>query len=169
MVEQTEKRIRLTDNSFTAMGVTYVIHSSVTAELYRHMDELLVRGRFGKGYAQLHNAYLKGVELKNAKKDFDADVQLRNVFEGVARGVNNQHDPLVLICTLFMWPDGADKMGWTEESANEKIRAWSEEGYPVEDFTNWGLFYARRYASDSIIDSVGISEAMEQAQESQKK
>jgi len=164
MVEQTEKRVRLTDNSFDAGGVTYVIHSSVTAELYRHMDELLVRGRFGKGYAQLHNAYLKWVELKNAKKDFDADIHLRNVFEGVARGVNKQHDPLVLICTLFMWPEGStsmDKMGWNEESANEKISAWSEEGYPVEDFTNWGLFFAKRYASDSIIDSQGILERLE--------
>lgn len=159
MVEQTEKRVRLTDNSFEAGGITYVIHSSVTAELYRHMDELLVRGRFGKGYAQLHNAYLKWMELKNAKKDFDADVQLRNTFEGVARGANRQHDPLVLICTLFMWPDGADRMLWTEESANEKVKAWSEEGYPVEDFTRWGLFFARRYASDSITDLPDTLEA----------
>ena len=161
---EEEKRVRLTDNSFEAGGVTYIIHSSGTAELYRHMDELLIRGRFGKSYAQLHNAYLKWVELKNAKKDFDADVQLRNVFEGVARGVNKQHDPLILICTLFMWPQGAtsnDKMGWTEEAANEKIRAWSEEGYPVEDFMNWGLFYAKRYATDSIIDFQGISEELE--------
>ena len=161
MVDQVEKRIKETDNHFEAGGAKYIIHSSVTAELYRDMDELLVRGRFGKGYAQLHNAYVKWVELKNAQKPFDADIHLRNIFEGVARGVNKQHDPLILICTLFIWPEGttsADKMGWSEEAANEKIRAWSEEGYPVEDFTKLGVCYARRYASDFITDSQDTSE-----------
>ena len=99
-----------------------------------------------------------------AKKDFDADCHLRNIFEGVARGVNKQHDPLPLISTLFIWPSGStpmDKMGWSEEAANEKLRLWSEEGYPVEDFTNLGLCFAKRYASDSVIDSQGISEQLE--------
>ena len=144
-----------------AGGKTFIVHSSVNIRMYRVLEELQVRARFGMNYAQLHAGYVKWVELKNTKKDFDADVHLRNVFEGVARGVNKQNDPLVLICTLFCWPQGEPRIDWDEELANETINLWSEEGYPVEDFLLLGLQFVRRYQSGSLTESLSISGAEE--------
>lgn len=160
MVE-SEKRITLDANSFEAGGKKFIIHSSVPIDFYERMDELQVQARYGKSFADLHRAYVKWVELKNAKKDFDADVQLRNVFEGVARGVNKQQDPLILICTLFCWPEGVPRISWSEEAANETIKLWSEEGYPVEDFFNLALQFVARYQSASVI---AFQNTLEQAE-----
>jgi len=160
MVE-AEKRIPISANSFEAGGKKFIVHSSVPIDFYERMDELQVQARYGKSFADLHRAYIKWVELKNAKKDFDADVQLRNVFEGVARGVNKQQDPLILICTLFCWPEGEPRISWSEETANETIKLWSEEGYPVEDFFSLALQFVARYQSASVIASQNILEQTE--------
>lgn len=164
MVEST-KRIRLTDNSFTAGGVKYIVHSSICIELYRHLDELQTRQAFGADYAGLFRGYSKWVELKNQQKPFDADVHLRNIFEGVARKVNNQNEPLLLICTLFCWPEGADRTKWDEESANETIKKWNGEGYPVEDFFRLGLEFVKRYQAAFQLDSLSSLEEGEAEQE----
>ena len=161
MLDEKEKRVGLSDNSFVAGGKTFIVHSSVNIRMYRVLEELQVRARFGMNYAQLHAGYVKWVELKNTKKDFDADVHLRNVFEGVARGVNKQNDPLVLICTLFCWPQGEPRIDWDEELANDTINLWSEEGYPVEDFLLLGLQFVRRYQTGSLTESLSISGAEE--------
>jgi hypothetical protein len=161
MVESTEKRIQLTDNSFEAAGVKYIIHSSLNIERYRHLDELQVRAAYGTDYAGLFRGFLKWVELKNASKPFDADTHLRNVFEGVLRKQNKQNDPLLLICTLFCDPEGADRTAWSEEQANETIEAWSREGYPVEDFFKLGLEFVRRYQVAFQPDFLNTSEAEE--------
>lgn len=163
MVE-SEKRIRLTDNSFEAGGVKFIVHSSLCIELYRVLDELQTRAAFGADFAGLFRGYEKWVKLKNEQKPFDADTHLRNVFEGVARKVNNQHDPLVLICTLFCWPEGADRTKWDEESANETIKKWNDEGYPIEDFFQLGLQFIRRYQGALQLDSLSSLEG-EEAQE----
>jgi hypothetical protein len=161
MVESTEKRIQLTDNSFEAGGVKYIIHSSLNIERYRHLDELQVRAAYGTDYAGLFRGFLKWVELKNASKPFDADTHLRNVFEGVLRKQNKQNDPLLLICTLFCDPEGADRTAWSEEQANETIEAWSREGYPVEDFFKLGLEFVRRYQVAFQPDFLNTSETEE--------
>ncbi len=145
MVEQKEKRIGLNDNSFEAGGVKYIIHSSVNIELYQKLDDLQVRAAYGVDYAGLFRGFLKWVELKNASKPFDADTHLRNIFEGVLRKQNNQNHPLLLICTLFIHPENSDRNQWSEESANEVLKKWSDEGYPVEDFFRLGLEFVRRY------------------------
>lgn len=158
MVEQREKRISISDNSFEAGGKRFIVHGSINIEYYRILEELQVRAHFGASYGQLHNGYVKWVELKNAGKPFDADTHLRNVFEGVARGANKQHDPLVLICTLFCREENTAQGGWSEEKANETIRIWSEEGYPVEDFFALALEFVRRCQFASLPGSQGTLE-----------
>lgn len=140
-----EKRILLDANSFQAGGRKFIIYGSVNIERYTILQELEVRSIFGADYVQLHRAFVEWVNLKNAKKDFDADTMLRNTFEGVLRKTNKQYDPLLLICTLFMCDESEDRASWDEANANEKIKLWSEEGYPTEDFLRWGLHFSRRY------------------------
>ena len=158
MVEQIEKRIGLNDNSFVANGKKYIVHGSINVALYRVLDELQVRAGFGASYAQLYNGYTKWVELKNAQKPFDADTHLRNVFEGVARGVNKQHDALLLICTLFCCAEGTDRSEWNEEVANEIIKEWGAEGYPAEDFFLLAALFVRRYQSALLQGSQNTSD-----------
>lgn len=157
-----DKRISESDNSFEAGGKVWVIHSNLTIELYQRMEELLVTARYGKSYAELMAAFAKWVDLKNAQKPFDADVHLRNIFEGVARGANKQHDPLLLICTLFCWPDGEERKGWTEAEANERLKVWSDEGYPVEDFFDLALRCVRHYST--VYANGGDGSLQEEAQ-----
>lgn len=144
MVE-SEKRIPLDANSFTAGGKTFIVYGSLNIERYTVLQELEVRSIYGADYGQLHKAFLKWVELKNMQKPFDADTHLRNTFEGVLRKTNKQYDPLLLICTLFMCDEQEDRTQWDEANANEKIKLWSEEGYPTEDFLRWGLHFSRHY------------------------
>lgn len=158
MVEQTTKRVGLNDNSFTAGGVKYIIHSSINIERYKILDELQTRQAYGTDYAGLFRGFLKWVELKNASKPFDADTHMRNVFEGVVRKVNKQNEPILLICTLFIDPEGADRSAWDEETANETIKKWSDEGIPVEDFFRLGLEFVRRYQVAFQPDSLNTSE-----------
>lgn len=161
MVDQLEKRIGLSDNSFEAGGKKFIVHSSVNIELYRVLEDLQVRARFGANFAQLHRGFEKVVDLMNKGKRFESDIALNNMMQGTARALNKQHDPLLLICTLFCWPEGESRTTWDEEKANETIKLWSEEGYPVEDFLALGLQFVRRYQSDLLIESLNISEAEE--------
>lgn len=157
MVDQVEKRIGLNDNSFDAGGKKFIVHSSVNIELYRIMEELQVRARFGQSFAQLHRGFERVIELINKGKRFESDVALNNMMQGTVRAMNKQHDPLLLICTLFCWPEGEARTYWDEEKANETIKLWSEEGYPIEDFLVLGLQFVRRYQSGSLIESLNIS------------
>jgi len=155
---QTEKRVTTEDNSFTAGGIRFVIHSTLNVIFYEKMEELLLRARYGKSYRDLMAGYSKWVELKNAQKPFDADVHLRNVFEGVVRGVNKQFDPVLLICTLFCWPEGVERKEWSEESANETLKIWSDEGIPVEDFFALALRFVRRYSQGLEVPGLDTSQ-----------
>lgn len=141
----SEPRISLTDNSFEAGGKKYVIHGSLNIERYRVLEELQVRSRFGKSYVELHRGFEKVIELINKSKRFEADIAFNNLMQGTARALNKQHDPLILICTLFCCEEGEPRTGWDEEKANETIKIWSEEGYPVEDFLLLGLQFVRHY------------------------
>ena len=114
----TEKRINLTDNSFEAGGKTFIIYSSVNIERYRVLEDLQVQARFGANYAQLHTGFEKIVDLKNKGKQFEADIALHNMRQGVVRKLNKQHDPLLLMATLFCCPADEDRTIWSEESAN---------------------------------------------------
>ena len=147
-----EKRIGLNDNSFQAGGKKYIIHSTVNIERYRHMEELQVRAAFGQNYAQFHAGFLRIVDLKNKGKQFEADIALNNMMQGTARAINKQHNPLLLIATLFCCTQGEDRTTWDEETANEKIEIWSKEGYPVEDFFGLSLQSCRHYQSDLFQD-----------------
>lgn len=158
------KRILLTDNSFEAGGKRYIVHSTLNIERYRVLEELQVRSRFGKSFADLHRGFEKVVELINKGKRFEADIALNNMMQGTARALNKQHDPLILICTLFCCEEGQPRTGWDEEAANETIKLWSEEGYPVEDFLFLGLHFVRLYQLGSLQESPDI---LEESQESQ--
>lgn len=154
MIEQTEKRILLTDNSFEAGGKTYIIHGSVNIERYTVLQNLEVQSAFGADFVQLHRAHAKWAELHNKRLPFDADRLMDNTFSAVARKANGQRDPLILICTLFMCDKDEDRTTWDEETANEKIKIWSEEGFPAEDFFRLALRFSKRYQSGLEDDSL---------------
>jgi hypothetical protein len=162
MPESKPKRISLSDNSFEAGGEKFIIHSTLNVARYRVLDELQLRAAYGVDYAGLFRGYTRWVQLKNEQKPFDADVHLRNIFEGVQRKVNNQNDPMLLICTLFCDPVGSDRTKWDEETANERIQKWSDEGYPVEDFFALGLRFVKHYQHALLSDFLNTSEKEEE-------
>lgn len=153
-----DKRIPRDANSFEAGGRTYIIYGSVPIERYTVMQELEVRSAYGATYAQLHRAYKDWTDMKNKGRGHEADVKMSNTFEGVNRKTNKQYDPILLICTLFMCEKDEDRTTWSEEQANEKIKVWSKEGYPTEDFLRWGLHFVRLYQVGFNEDSQSISE-----------
>ena len=159
MIEQTEKRILLTDNSIQVAGETQIIHGHVNIERYGILRDLELRSAIGVDFAGMHRTGKQWTALKNSGKGFEADVMMQNMLDGTAlRKVNRQHDPLLLICTLFICPATEDRRYWNEETANEKIKLWSEEGYPTEDFLRLGLQFSRRYQFVSEEDSLNGSE-----------
>ena len=160
-----QKRISLTDNSFEAGGKKYLIHSWVNIERYRVLEDLQVRAGFGSSYAQLHNGFVKVVDLVNKGKRFESDIALHNMMQGVARKLNKQHDPMLLMATLICCTEDEDRTVWSEESANEKIEIWSKEGYPVEDFFPLSLQLCRHYQEGLYNDSLNISEETDPDQE----
>lgn len=160
----SERRITLTDNSFEAGGKRFVIHSSVNIERYRVLEELQVRSQYGKSFSDLHRGFEKVVELINKGKRFEADIAFNNMMQGTARAVNKQHDPFILICTLFCCEEGESRTNWDEEKANETIKLWSEEGYPVEDFLLLGLRFVRHYQVGFLQESQSILEESPQDQ-----
>jgi hypothetical protein len=125
------------------------------------MQSLQVQSATGSDYGQLLNAYNKWVEMKNSGKGYEADVMMSNTFDGVRRKVWKQHDPLILICTLFMCEESEDRRVWDEESANEKIKIWNDGGYPAENFTRWGVRFSEVYQTNWSADTQTISEGRE--------
>lgn len=164
-MQQPPKRIALTDNSFEAGGRRYIIHSTLNIAFYRVLEELQVRARFGASFAQLHRGFENVVALINKGKRFEADIAFSNLMQGTAREVNKQQDPLILICTLFCWPDGEPRTTWDEETANETVKIWSEEGLPVDDFLLLGLQFIRHYQRDLLQDTPTILDPGPGAQE----
>jgi len=154
----TGKRINLTDNSFEAGGQKFIIHSSVNIERYRVLEELQVRANYGQNYAQLHSGFLKITDLINKGKRFEADIAMNNMMQGVVRALNKQHNPMLLMATLFCCTSDEDRATWSEETANEKIELWSKEGYPVEDFFGLSLQLCRHYQEGLFDDLRDISE-----------
>ncbi len=144
MIYQTDKRINLNDNSFEAGGVKYLIHGNLDIERFQRLEEMEVRARFGANFISLHNRLTEIWELLNTHKYADAIVKLHNCMQGTVRQVSKQTDPLLLICTLFCRPEG-DTQAWSEELANERVKAWSAEGYPAEDFFALGLQFVKHY------------------------
>jgi hypothetical protein len=168
MIEQIEKRILLTDNSFVAGGATYLIHGSVALERYVHLDDLTMRLVSGSGWADWQRGGEEWARLHNASKPHDATVLMQNMLSGKPlRRKNHQNPPEILICTLFMCPADEDRSQWNEEAANEKIKIWNAEGFPAEDFTVWGLHYVERYQRVLIGGSLDTLEAETQGMDDQ--
>jgi hypothetical protein len=49
-----------------------------------------------------------------------------------------------------------------EETANERIQKWSDEGYPVEDFFALGLRFVKHYQHALLSDFLNTSEREEE-------
>ena len=153
-MKESEKRIPLDANSFTAGGKTFIIYASVNIERKRIMQNLEVQSYYGVDLAGINRIGIKWTDMKNKGKGFEADVMMSNMLEGGLRKVNNQHDPLMLICTLFMCTEDENRNVWDEALANEKLKLWSEEGYPSEDFLHWGVRFSRHYQQGLPEDSL---------------
>ena len=158
---ESEKRIPLDANSFQAGGKTFIVYGSVNIERKIIMQDLEIRAGYGMDIIQIIQTGTKWTEMKNKGKGFEADVMLQNMFEGGMRSANGQQDPMILICTLFMCPEDEDRTVWDEAQANEKIKLWSKEGYPSEDFLFWGVRFSRRYQQGLPEDSPNFSESPE--------
>ena len=135
-------------NSFPCKGRKIIIHSSLNAERYGHFQRLQVAAGFGSDYQTLYQTLHKAYGLMNQMRIADAAVSLNGALEGVARRVNNQADPLLLICTLFMVPEGANLATWNEAEATELIRDWSEDAYDIRDFFTWAFRLVKDFAAD---------------------
>lgn len=142
------KRIPPDANSFTSGGRKIIVHNSLGIERYRHFQRLQVVAGFGADYQTLYQTLQKAYGLLNAVKVADAAVAINGALEGVNRRINGQTDPLLLICTLFMVPEGENLAHWDESRAAETINDWLEDGYDIRDFFQWAFRLVKQFASD---------------------
>ena len=150
-IRQTQKRIEPDANSFEAGGIKYIIHPTLTLARYKKFQELQVIAGFGADYSTLYSDVKKAYLLHNQGKFADVAVLLNKILE----------DALMLICTLFIAPSGADLSKWSEAEAAEQIRAWEAEGYLAEDFFALALRLVRHFRQNLAGDSQNGTEPIE--------
>lgn len=160
-IRQTQKRIHPDANSLDAGGVKYIIHPTLTLARYKKFQELQVIAGFGADYSTLYSDVKKAYLLHNQGKFADVAVLLNKILEATARPINAQEDALMLICTLFIAPSGADLSKWSEAEAAEQIRAWEAEGYLAEDFFALALRLVRHFRQNLAGDSQSGTEPIE--------
>lgn len=133
-------------NSFEANGKKYLIHNSLSVARFRKLHELQVIAGFGADYQTLYQTLKDVYNLLEEPKLASASVKINGVLEGIARELNKQYHPLLLICTLFMCPEGSDITRWNEAEAGECIEDWNTEGYDIQGFFTEGLRFLRQFA-----------------------
>ena len=152
-ITQTHKKIELDANSFEAGGKKYVIHPSLTLARYKKFQELQVIAGLGLDFTTLYAEVKKAYVLQNSNKFADVAVILSRIIEGAARQINKQEDALMLICTLFIAPEGADLSKWNEAEASEHIKDWESEGFLVVDFFHLALRLVKQFRQSLLPDS----------------
>ena len=130
----TLKTISPETNAFPAMGVNFIVHSSIGVGPFRHFQRLQLMVGFGGDYAHVYKGLEKAYTQLNTMKVADAAVTLNGLLEGVGRKKQQLPDPLLLLCSLFIRREGADLSTWTEAEAAEDIALWEADGYDVASF-----------------------------------
>ena len=91
----------------------------------------------------------------------DAAVTLNGILEGLARPINGQQHPMLLLCSLFVSKPGEDLAAWNEAEATEKIKDWESSGMNVQDFFTLALRLVRQFHNALQDPSLNTSEVTE--------
>jgi hypothetical protein len=155
------KKIDLGANSFEANGVKYLVHDTLSVRRFEQLEILQAELAWGIDFASHHqnlhklNHHLNKIELVKAA------VLVNNMLEGMARKVEERHNPVMLICTLFMCREGENVAEWNATEAAEKIEDWRAEGIDVAFFFSYAFASVPGFTAAYRAALQGISQASE--------
>lgn len=128
------KHINYNESYFMADGRKFLIEKEMSLDRYIKFEEIQNKLAWGLDFKSLHAKLTKIYDLLNKSKPADAAVNVFNTLEMISQRVNERIVPALQLCTLFINEEEEDRKAWSEQLAEDKIKAWNAEGYDVNDF-----------------------------------
>lgn len=127
-------------------GTTYNAISGISVGRYTKFEKYQIAASIGETPKQLFDGMKKTHELFNASKPGDAIINNANLMTHVARVADEQYNPLLYLCTMFLVSVDEDLDKWDESLAKIKIDDMSE--YDINDFFSFAESIAPRCITD---------------------
>lgn len=163
-MEVSLKKLSDDATDFVANGVKYYIKDNLSFERFRWMQKLSINVGLGRDWQELYKNIDKIVELFNKGKSVEAFGLLNALKNSDLRDLDKRHDPLFLMCTLFIVAEGEDVTEWNEKMANEKISNWNKEFDPFF-FIRLGINLVPGFLERYTTSSQDISEVAKMIEE----
>jgi hypothetical protein len=128
------KTLDFNANSFEAMGVTYLVKTSLSVERYKWFEKLQLDFGFGHTFKELYDSLKKSVDLANKGKGLEAWNVIFNLMEGIGKNLDKRAHTSMYICSLFIVTEDEDLTKWDEQQADVKIKNWNDDGIDVNSF-----------------------------------
>jgi hypothetical protein len=140
--DKTVEVIPLVGKSGTIYNPTY----GISIGRYPKFEKYQLTASLGQTPKQLFDSLKKTHEFFNANKFGDAIINNANNMNPVARIADEQPNPLLMLCTLFLVSKDEDLDSWDENLAQIKLDDLSE--YDVQDFFSFAETIAPRCTTD---------------------
>lgn len=136
-------------NSFQCKDVEYFIETAEHLGIKRRVeyDKLMMKWSNGVDYLGAHNATRRMIEHFNKGQYTKLGVELENSLVRTGEA-ENEEDPILMICCLFMNLKDEDRTQVpTESEQQDKIQGWSEGGVPAFFFQERLTSFIKTYAA----------------------
>lgn len=159
-----DKKIIRSKGYFIANGNKYIIHQSMPIGRYSSFEKFQVSALDDKDPLSLLQDLVGVYNLLNQSKVADATVKLHNTLNGLERINQQEHHPMLWICTCFIIKEGADFSVYNEAEGRVAIEDWIAEGFDVRDFFDLARDFVNCFIQISRSDIAPTSEEVEKEQ-----
>lgn len=166
-MEQKLKQIE--DNKIIgAGGEEYLIHSSLTINRFKKLEELQIQISFDKSPLGLFNQWLDVHKLINEGRIADIAVLAKDNMDALA-GIVNRTELGLRITALFINTENEDLNESSDEFLDKKIEDWLEAGYDAISFFQFATNLQKDLIKLSESVSLDISETRKMIEKIEKK
>ena len=124
--------------SFNASGSVYNVTSSLPIRRYEIFEQQQIKVAYKMSIPKMFDQLRKIYDLNEQGKTNEIAVIVHNLLTAV-KDIGNEHNPLLVICTLYIVKEGEDLSDWSQELCDAKIEDWKNAGISMESFFSLAL------------------------------
>jgi len=152
-------------DEFTANGVKYVIHTSLSINRFEQFEKLQVQVGYGVDFRNLFKNLRKSYDYLNGGQPADAAVMVYNIMNGVKNNIDDRDNEVLDLCALFICREDEDLAQYDEKLNKAKKEDWALEGIAMESFFSLAFNLVNGFTPIYKAVSGSISEHLEKVRE----